>query len=715
MTIIEPRISAVPDRIDELTTIATNLWWSWNRDAQNLFRSIDAELWHRTKNNPIELLRLVESSRLLELAEDEEFVREFDRVQAQFELAVSGAGGWFQITYPDLAARPVAYFCAEFGLHHSVPIYSGGLGVLAGDHCKAASDLGVPLVCVGLLYRKGFFSQGLTTDGWQEDSDDPLDFPNSPLFQLRDENGTPHVVTVPMSGRTLHIGAWRMMVGSVPVYLLDTDLEENDPEDRQLTHKLYTGGPEMRVRQEWVLGVGGVRMLHKLGVDPAAWHANEGHAAFMLVERVRELLANGQTLDDAVSQVRSTSTFTTHTPVPAGHDVFTGDQIERCVQGYFEDDGELSRETFFSFGKHAEQEVDTFHMTVASLRLAGRVNGVSKLHGQETRRMWRALWPEKELEDLPIVHVTNGVHLATWMAGPIMDLFDRGMGPGWGARLGTPELLESVLELDAADLWEVHRGLKNNLLEQIREEAQNRSLEQSDRLETAGTLLNPDALTIGFARRFATYKRADLVFFDADRLREIVTDSSRPVQFVFSGKAHPADDGGKRIMQRIFQFANSPEFKGRIAFLEGYDMHVAQHLVRGVDLWLNLPRVPLEACGTSGMKAGLNGVPQLGTKDGWWAEGFNGDNGWCIPPGSEDEDGAREAAYVYDVLKTEIVPRFFERNERGIPLGWVDTMRHCIKETLERFTARTMVSGYASDFYVPSMQGREAPTPPTAL
>jgi starch phosphorylase len=716
MTTSEPRIPALPERIGALATLATNLWWSWSRDARNLFRSIDALLWHRTRHNPIALLQLVAPARLTELAGDEEFLLRLDRVRVQLEQALSGEGTWFRTTYPELTSRPVAYFCAEFGLHNSVPIYSGGLGVLAGDHCKASSDLGIPLVCVGLLYSMGFFDQRMRLDGWQEDSDDPLDPTITALIPLLDESGAPHLVTVPLSGRTLRVGAWRMMVGAVPVYLLDTNLEVNDPDDRSLSSKLYAGGPEMRIRQEWVLGVGGVRLLRKLGIETAAWHANEGHAVFMLVERVRELLAQGRTLTDAVAQVRASSSFTTHTPVPAGHDVFGRGQVAQCIAGYL-DGGELDEETFFSLGHHPQHDHGTYHMTAAGIRLAGRVNGVSRLHGEETRRVWRVLWPERELEKVPVTHVTNGVHLATWMANPMMDMLDRELGDGWGSRLEDPALLERVLDLDAVALWNVHVRLKSQLLEYVREEARRRwrrRWKEPRHLVASGTLLSPEALTIGFARRFATYKRADLVFMDPDRLRNLVTDERRPVQIVFAGKAHPADEDGKRILQQVYRFANDPEFEGRIAFLENYDMHVAHWLVQGVDLWLNLPRVPLEACGTSGMKAGLNAVPQLGTLDGWWAEGSTGKNGWCIPIGPREGVDAHDAGHVYELLKEEIAPAFFERDERDVPVRWVQTMRHALKETLGRFTARTMLRRYAHDFYVPSMRGERPPPPPTA-
>ena len=716
MTDIEARIPHLPGRINRLAGLATNLWWSWSRDARELFRSIDEILWHSTRHNPIEFLQLVEPSRLIECSQDGGFTARYDRVLEQLDAALSGRGTWYRSTYPDLADRPVAYFCAEFGLHNSVPIYSGGLGVLAGDHCKAASDLGVPLVGVGLLYTAGYFDQRVRMDGWQEDADDPLDPTVTPLTPVLDAAGSPYLVTMPMSGRTLHVGAWRMSVGSVQIFFLDTNLQANAPEDRGLSLKLYAGGPEMRLRQEWVLGVGGVRLLRKLGIQPAAWHANEGHAAFMLVERVREQVSDGRPLDDAIRAVREASTFTTHTPVPAGHDVFTRDQVDRCVGTYPEDAG-IDREAFYRFGLHPTHDHGTFHMTAVGLRLAGRVNGVSELHGRETRRLWKPLWPQRESASVPISHNTNGVHLATWMANPVMDVLDEGLGLGWGTRLGDPGLRERVLRIGSRGLWDVHLHLKYRLLEYVREEARRRwrgSWKEPGHLVAAGTLLSSDALTIGFARRFATYKRADLLFRDPDRLRRILVDPRRPVQIVFAGKAHPADEPGKRMLQTVYRYAHDPSFEGRITFLEDYEMHLAHRLVQGVDLWLNVPRVPMEACGTSGMKAALNAVPQLGTLDGWWAEGYTGFNGWAIPLGTRNDVDRHDAEHIYDLLEGEIVPEYFERGSDGVPEAWLDRMRHALAEVLHRFTARSMVQRYAGDYYVPAIRGAPAADTPTA-
>jgi starch phosphorylase len=717
MTETKARIPHLPDRIGGLAGIATNLWWSSSRDARNLFREVDEILWHRTRHNPIEFLQFVDPARLIACAEDDAFLARYASVLEQLEAALSRRDTWYVQQFPQEAGQTIAYFCAEFGLHNSVPIYSGGLGVLAGDHCKAASDLGIPLVGVGLLYTAGYFDQRVRLDGWQEDADDPLNPTVTPLMPVLDSSGSPYLVTMPMGKRTLHVGAWHMMVGTVPIYLLDTNLERNDPEDRGLSLKLYAGGPEMRLRQEWVLGVGGVRLLRQVGLAPAAWHANEGHAAFMLVERVRELVGGGATVDDAVRQVRASSVFTTHTPVPAGHDVFTRDQIDHCA-GTYPEDGGIDRETFYDFGHHPTQDHGAFHMTAMGIRLSGHVNGVSELHGQETRRIWQVLWPDRDTAQVPIGHTTNGVHLATWMANPMMDLLDAHLGTGWGMRLEDPALADQVLRIDSHGLWNVHALLKQRLLEYVREDARRRwrdHWKEPGHLVSAGTLLSADALTIGFARRFATYKRADLIFRDPDRLHRMLTDPKRPVQLVFAGKAHPADEPGKRMLQTVYGYARDPSFEGRVTFMEDYEMHLAHRLVQGVDLWLNVPRVPLEACGTSGMKAALNAVPQLGTLDGWWAEGFTGRNGWAIPLGPRDDSDAHDAEHVYHLLETDIIPAFFDRDTAGLPLRWITLMRHALREALTRFTARTMLRAYTADRYLPAVRGlAPAGDPPAA-
>lgn len=711
-------IPVLPERLEGLARLAQNLAWSWNSEARNLFREIDDISWQAVRHNPIRLLRDVSSARLEKLATDAQFCANYDRVMQWLETEHSDEHTWYASAFPELRGRPIAYFCAEFGIHNSVPIYSGGLGVLAGDHIKTASDLGLPLVAVGILYRNGYFDQHVRVDGWQENSDNPVDFTSVPLVPLVGKDGAQHLVTVNTFGRDVHIRVWQVQVGRVPVFLLDSDLEENHPDDRPLLSRLYSGGPAMRLRQEWLLGVGGVRALRVLGLSPATWHANEGHAAFMMVERVREYCASGLSYADAVKRVRNESIFTTHTPVPAGHDHFPARDVERCAAGEapWTTMG-IDAETFLRVGYHPESGASVYHMTSASIRLARRVNAVSRRHGVVTRSMSRSLWNGREPDMVPISHVTNGVHLATWMANSMIQLLNRHLGSAWGYS-NDPERWDQVLTLEDEQLWQTHRTLKHILMRRIREQARrdfSKSELEATQLAGAGTLLDPEVLTIGFARRFATYKRANLIFRDVERLRALVTDPSRPVQIVFSGKAHPADDPGKHVLQDVYQYTRDPRFEGRVAFVEDYDMHVAHLLVQGVDMWLNLPRIPLEASGTSGMKAALNGVPQLSTLDGWWEEGYKEVNGWAITPDIDDDEGTNTANRLYELLENEVVPRFYDRDQNELPRHWLLTMKQAIRIAGQQFTSRRMVEQYARGYYAPAILGDALPDdPPSA-
>ena len=694
--------------------LATNLWWSWQLDARLVFRRIDEPLWHLTKHNPLELLRRVDPARLAACASDPGFLALYDRVLDAFHRALTSRNTWFQDHYPDLT-RPVAYFCAEFGLHNSVPIYSGGLGILAGDHLKSASDLGVPLVGVGLFYTKGYFDQRLRIDGWQEDSDVRFELDSTPLDRVAGPSGEPFLTVVRTFGRPVHVGAWRMRVGRVPVYLLDTNLEQNDLADRDLSGKLYAGGPDMRLRQEWILGVGGVRVLRAVGLDPAAWHANEGHAAFMLVERLRELVTGGMPFAQAVEEVRARSIFTTHTPVPAGHDRFSREEVLACADSVWTE-LDIPPDEFLAIGRQPDD--DLFHMTTTALRLSGRVNGVARKHGEVSRELWHKLWPQLKPEDVPIGHVTNGVHLPTWMSSRMLRLLDRHLGEGWTERLDQPGFWDSVLTLDDTELWHLHLEMKRGLLTYVREEARRRWAErwkEAAHVVGAGTLISPDALIIGFARRFATYKRAALLFGDFDRLHDLLVNPWRPVQIIFAGKAHPEDGPGKEVLQQVYAFSRDPRLQGRVAFIEDYEIHLAHRLVQGVDLWLNIPRVPLEACGTSGMKAALNAVPQLSTLDGWWAEGYMGQNGWAIPLTQPGEDADRsDAEHLFDLLEQEVVPLYYRRDARGLPVEWLQRMKQALRISGERFTARRMVQDYADHYYAPASRGEAPPSVPPA-
>jgi len=704
---------AIPEAISRLPEFAANLSWTWHRDARSLFRRLDIDLWRSTLHNPIDLLRRISPERLEQLAADPAFLAAYHAVCATVGTEATDHGTWFVTNYADLAGRPIAYFCAEFGLHESVPIYSGGLGVLAGDHCKAASDLGVPLVGVGLLYARGYFDQRIRSDGWQEDGDVTFDANTTPLERLYGPAGEPWLSWIFNSGHKIHVGAWRLRVGRVSLILLDTDLEENRAEDRELSHKLYAGGVAHRLRQEGLLGIGGVRVLDALGIRPAVWHANEGHAAFMMVERVRRRLVAGEPWEEAVAAVRATSVFTTHTPVPAGHDVFTHEQLQEWAGDYWT--RIAGRDQLLELGRHPHEAGDRFHMTAAAIRLSERVNAVSERHGDVTREIWKGIWPNRPKKDIPIGHVTNGVHLATWMNNDVMALLDRHLGRNWGERLDDPSLWDGIDAVPDESLWAAHQRLKIGLIDFMREEARRRLRDEwpeAAYLAAAGTLLSPVPLTIGFARRFAAYKRADLLFRDPDRLLALLTHPRRPVQIIFAGKAHPQDDVGKEVLQRVYEHTREPRFEGRVAFLEDYGLHIAHRLVEGVDLWLNLPRVPLEASGTSGMKAALNGVPQLSTADGWWAEGFTGENGWSIPPAparaSDEKADRHDADHAFRLLEEEIVPRFYDRPPEGLSPAWLQTMRRAIAVAASRFAARRMVKEYTRDCYIPELRGRQA-------
>jgi starch phosphorylase len=720
MTPARAELPQLPPRLAGLGELALNLAWSWHREARAIFRRIDPVLWRGAHHNPLLILQRVDTRRLEALATDPDFCAHYDQVMTWFNAERSNGDGWFRQHYPSLSAdRPVAYFCAEFGLHASLPIYSGGLGILAGDHCKTASDLALPLVGVGLFYRRGYFDQQIREDGWQEDTDVHAELSSMPLESVSGKDGAPWLTVLETFGRPVHIRAWEVAVGRAPIYLLDTDLEENHPDDRDLTAKLYAGGAALRLRQEWILGVGGVRVLRALGITPGAWHANEGHAAFMMLERLREGVQEGAALDSAVTVIRRNTIFTTHTPVPAGHDLFHTPDVRECAGAGFLDAFGDEAERAIALGTRADRHPDEFAMTVLAIRLAGHVNGVAERHGAVSREIWHELWPDREVQEVPIGAVTNGVHLATWMANSVMRLFDRHLGTDWGTRLDEAETWDAVMGLAADELWGTHQELKEFLIAYLREEARSRwhsTWREASQVVAAGTLLDPNVMTIGFARRFATYKRADLPFRQIDRLRALLTDARRPVQLIIAGKAHPEDHPGKEILQRLHHTTRDPQFEGRVAFLEDYDMHLAHLLVQGVDLWLNLPRRPLEASGTSGMKAALNGVPQLSTLDGWWEEGYGGHNGWAIPKADEmlspEEVDAADGEALFRLLETEVVPLWYERDEQGIPMGWVRLMKEAIRIAGRRFTARRMVQDYARRYYVPILQGEAFPDDP---
>ena len=706
----------IPSALARLPELAHNIWWSWHPEARSLFLELDPPLWRRVHHNPVALLHDVSRARLDEAAADRHFIRHYTAVLRSYDDALFGRNTWCAKRHPRLAAGLVAYFSAEFGLHGSLPFYAGGLGLLAGDHVKEASDLGVPLVGVGFMYPQGYFHQHVNADGRQEEIYEQIDRQRVAVEPVLTPDGKRGLISLELPERRIHLGAWRVRVGRSELYLMDADLEENAPWDRELTGRLYGGDREVRLLQEILLGVGGMRLLRSLGLRPRVWHGNEGHIAMMMVERLREHMEAGLDFDRAVEAVRATTIFTTHTPVAAGHDAFPFSLAEKYVAHLTEQWQSLGRdrEKLLAFAAHDEAWGPGFNMTALALQLSGRRNAVSRRHGVISRRMWGGLWPDVPESEVPIRTVTNGVHAPTWVAAEMNRLYRKFLGQDWMQRHDDPAMWARVSRIPDDALWRVRCELKINLCRFIKDRARQRWAE--DRVDPAqvvafGAMLDPQALTIGFGRRFATYKRATLVLRDVPRLKKILTDLRRPVQIIFAGKAHPADEPGKQLLRTIFHAAKDPALAGRIAFLEDYDMHVARYLLQGVDLWLNTPLPPMEASGTSGMKAALNGVPSLSILDGWWPEGYNGSNGWAI--GSADPDGeapegeaadARDAEAMYRALEERVVPLFYDRSREGIPRGWLQVVRSAIQSIGPRFCARRMVKEYVEQLYLEALE-----------
>lgn len=707
-------ILALPPRIERLRELTYNLWWSWHPEARNLFSIIDQTLWSLTAHNPVKILQEVNPERLRALSQDPSFLRRYDAVMMAFDADMKTQDTWVARTAPPLAQAKVAYFSAEFGIHNTLPIYGGGLGILAGDHCKEASDIGLPLVGIGFMYPQGYFHQRLSVDGRQEAVYEYLDRAKAPLRPAITPDGQRCLVSVPLDDRKIYVQVWHVQVGRSSLYLMDTDVEENAPWDRELSARLYGGDLEMRILQEIILGIGGVRVLRTLGIQPNLWHLNEGHAAFVTIERLREFVAAGMSFDEALAVVRSSTMFTTHTPVPAGHDAFSFLLIDRYLHKYWTELG-VDRERFLALGAYREPWGEVFHMTVLALHTAGWCNGVSQVHGEVSRRMWQHLWPNTPVEKTPISSVTNGVHTPTWVASELHSLYSKYLGPDWVKNHDNPALWQRVYDIPDEELWSTHVLLKNRLMSFIRERA--RDLWRRERRDpvqvlASGALLDPEALTIGFARRFATYKRATLLLQDLARLQKIMQDHWRPVQIIFAGKAHPADEPGKHLIHQVYTLTKEYNLGGQIAFVEDYDMHVAKFLVQGVDVWLNNPVPPLEASGTSGQKASLNGVPNLSVADGWWCEGYNGGNGWTIgttdPNTKAEERDTHDARTLYELLEGEIVPLYYQRDVDGVPRGWMRVVKEAICSIAPTFSARRMVKEYVERLYVPALQSGRA-------
>lgn len=693
-----PETSHVPERIRGIVELAYNLWWTWHPRARRLFRALDYQAWRESTHNPVLMLHLIRPERFAKAVQDPEFLALYDQVMAEYQA---------DLARPSLGlSAPIAYFCAEFGIHVSLPIYAGGLGILAGDTLKEASDMALSMVGMGLVYSQGYVTQRIREDGWPEDVHQAvLDHGAHPLQPVLKEDGEPLVVAVPGFDPPLKVQVLQARVGRVPLFLLTTDVEGNAPWDRAISGQLYTTDLEQRLKQEWILGVGGMRALEALGIRPAVVHLNEGHPAFALLERIRQFMASGLSRDEALQRVRETTVFTTHTPLPAGTDVFPFALVDRFLTPYCQAHG-IPRETILELGAHPQDPGTGFNMTVFALRLSKHANAVSRKHAEVAQRIWQSV--RFENEEVRIEAVTNGVHLFTWIEPlRVQRLLDKYLGREWRERPDDPAVWEKVREIPDEELWAVHQERKEALIAELAARARKRWQEGAPAANVLalGSLLDPNVLTLGFARRFTAYKRPDLLLYDLERLRRIVTDPLRPVQIIFAGKAHPADIEGKRLIQKVFRLAKDPTFAGRIAFVEEYDQHLARFLVAGVDVWVNTPLPPLEASGTSGMKASVNGVPHLSVLDGWWPEGYTGENGWAF--GGEESQGdrtARDAEALYRLLEEVIVPLYYEHGPDGIPHGFVRVMKEAIRTLAPRFCTRRMLKEYLEKFYRPAAQ-----------
>ena len=731
----------LPKQIVRLGELAYNLWWTWHPEAVRLFGRIDYDLWERLGHNPIVYLRELRRTRLKRAADNKDYLSQYDNVMNEFDEYFTRFNGmtsngstptpfarlaqalhfgsqvttpvekdWTIQNYPEIANQPIAYFSMEFGLHETLPIYGGGLGILAGDHLKESSDLGLPLVGVGLMYSQGYFSQQIDENGKQEELNNPLIFEDTPALRVCSEEDEWMTVEVELPGRTVSLGLWEIRVGRVPLYLLDSDLEANSEEDRKLTTRLYFSESDLRIKQEMLLGIGGVRALRAIGYNPSVWHMNEGHAAFLILERTREVIKGGTSFEEALSSIRQQNIFTTHTPVPAGNDEFPPELLLSHLSDFWPQLNVTSDE-LIKVGSRPDEGSEKFSMGILALRNSGGRNAVSELHGRVSREMWHFLWPDKPVDKVPITHVTNGVHSANWMARRFQNLFSKFLGGDWYEHLDETGLWSKLDDIPDADLWDVHLHLKRKLAFYMRERVRDRWMEggfHPVQVVTSGVLINPYALTIGFARRFATYKRANLILRDVERLINIINQPNMPVQILFAGKAHPADGPGKELILQIYQQLKRAETGGRIVFLEDYDMNLARYLVQGVDVWLNTPRRPLEASGTSGMKAAMNGALNFSVLDGWWREAYNGRNGWAIGEEKEysnvDEQDTSDAESLYSILEKEIIPGYYDMDQKAVPGKWVRRMKNSMRTIIPAYSTRRMVKEYVERLYVPAVK-----------
>ncbi len=702
-------LPALPESLNELEGLTKNLYWSWNPQFIELFKRIDPARWAECGHNPVKLLGNVAQPGLEALSQNESFREELHRIREALGSYLNGST-WFQKVCGNAADVLIAYFSAEFGLHECLPIYAGGLGILAGDHLKSASDLGIPLVGVGLMYQKGYFRQRLNIDGWQQEEYAENDVFNMPAELVRKSSGRPLTIAVEYPGRTVQAQVWSIAVGRLKLYLLDTNIPANSPGDRMITSSLYGGDRELRMRQEILLGIGGLKALNAMDINPTVCHMNEGHAAFMALERIRQLRSTtNMTFEEAVEATRSGNVFTTHTIVKAGLDEFEVDLMDKYFGGYFPHLG-INRRQFLALGRMLpDDDNEPFKMPVLAIKLSSYLNGVSKLHGKKSREVWGSLWPGLPEREVPIISITNGIHLKTWLSHEVSALYDRYLGPTWSHTVFDKSVWDQVHQIPDEELWSAHQRCKEQLIvfarKRLMGQMQRRGTCQGE-LRQAEEVLDPEALTIGFARRFVAYKRGDLLLRDMERLTRLVNNTERPVQIIFAGKAHPKDNSGKEIIRHILHCSAQPQVRRRILFLEDYDIDIARFLVRGVDVWLNNPRPPMEASGTSGMKAAVNGVLNVSTKDGWWCEGYIPDGGWTIGAGEEYKDpeyqDTIESQALYSLLENDVAPLFFQRSADNLPRAWIQRMKACIQRVAPRFTTHRMLAEYTRRFYCPA-------------
>jgi starch phosphorylase len=703
-------LPALPDSLKGLETIAKNMFWSWNPEFVELFRRVDSNLWAACGHNTIKLLGSVSQAKLDALAENQGFLCELQRAVEKLKYYLEKPT-WFEKVCAKCSEPVIAYFSAEFGIHESLPIYAGGLGILAGDHLKSASDLGVPLVGVGLLYQKGYFRQYLNIDGWQQEVYIENDVYNMPIELVRKESGRPLTISVEYPERCVLAQIWCASIGRTKLYLLDTNIPANSPADRMITSSLYGGDRELRIRQEIMLGIGGLKALAAMGIPPTVCHMNEGHAAFMALERIRELRSTtNMSFDEALEATRAGNVFTIHTPVKAGLDEFRVGLMDKYFGTYFPYLG-INRKRFLGLGRiFPDDDTESFKMPILALRLSSYANGVSELHGEVSRQMWASLWPGLPVNEVPIISITNGIHVKNWLSEEMSSLYGRYLGPNWSEEALDKSVWNNVDQVPDEELWRAHQRCKEQLVvfarNRLKAQMQRRGTYHTE-LNRAEEVLDPEALTIGFARRFASYKRANLLLKDPQRLIKLLTNPQRPVQIIFAGKAHPSDTEGKDIIRQVVHFANEAEVRRRVVFIEDYDIDVARFLVRGVDLWLNTPRRPMEASGTSGMKAAVNGVLNMSTLDGWWCEGYTPEGGWAIGAGEAYKDAdyqdAVEVQAIYNLLENEVIPLFYTRTADNLPRAWIHRVKNSIKWIAPRFNTHRMVAEYTRRFYNPAM------------